>query len=164
MTTRQSESELSNTGVVFRRDDYAGLWVRVLVDAIDLSVAGLATLLMFFPLLLLSPDDERLPVQMFFLLAFVVWLLYFVCLKYFSRTLGYRLCRVRLVNLQGQPPTLWEVLTRSAFAVTFFAYWLVVDFVWLGGDPSRQMLRDKVAHTYVVRRDAEPSATGPIVY
>ena len=163
MTTGHSQTATSSTGVVFRRGDCASFWIRLLVDVIDIVVAGIAVLVILIPLFLWPPDDARVQVRVFFFVVLGVWLIYFVFLKYFSRTVGYRLCRVRLVNLQGQPPTLWEVFTRSMFAVIGPAN-LVVDLVWLSGDPLRQALRDKFAHTYVVRGNAEPSATGSIEY
>jgi uncharacterized RDD family membrane protein YckC len=151
------------TGVVFKREDCAGFGVRVLVDFIDIVLAILAVVLISFPLLLIIPDDALSQIRAVFFLAVAVWLTYFVFLKYSSRTLGYRLCGVRLVNLQGQPPTLWEVFTRGLFAVIGPGN-LFFDLIWLGGDPHRQALRDKFAHTYVVRSGAEPVATGPIGY
>jgi len=151
------------TGVVFKRDDCAGFWVRMMVDLIDILVAAIAVVVIAVPLLRVIPEDDLSKVRALFLLAVAVWLTYFVFLKYFSRTLGYRLCGVRLVNLQGQPPTLWEVFTRGLFAVMGPGN-LFFDLIWLGGDPHRQALRDKFAHTYVVRTRAEPVAAGTIGY
>jgi uncharacterized RDD family membrane protein YckC len=104
-----------NTGVVYNRDDYAGFLVRIFVDLIDILVAAIAVVVIAFPLMLIVPDDDLYQLRALFFLVVAVWLIYFVVLKYFSRTIGYRLGRVRLVNLQGQPPTLWEVLMRGLF-------------------------------------------------
>jgi uncharacterized RDD family membrane protein YckC len=104
-----------STGVVFKRDDCAGFWVRLLIDLIDIVVAGIAVVVIAFPLLIILDDDVYLLRALFFLVA-AVWLIYFFLLKFFTRTIGYRLGRVRLVNLQGQPPTLWEVFARALFA------------------------------------------------
>jgi hypothetical protein len=41
---------------------------------------------------------------------------------------------------------------------------LLVDIIWLGGDPNRQSIRDKFAGTYVVRRKAQPAGFAPIRY
>lgn len=164
MNAAQSETVVANAGVLFRREDCAGFWLRVLVDAIDFCVAFTAAFGIYFALLRVSPDDFLFQVRMLLFLLLGVWLLYFVLLKYASsRTIGYRVCRVRLVNLQGQPPTLWEVFTRALFMV-MGPLNMLVDLIWLSGDPCRQALRDKFAHTYVVRRGAEPVATGRIGY
>jgi hypothetical protein len=71
MAAKQSES-VAKTGVVFRREDCAGFWLRLLVDVVDFFVAGIVVLVVLFPLLLLSPDDDRLQIRMFFLLVLAI--------------------------------------------------------------------------------------------
>jgi len=39
-----------------------------------------------------------------------------------------------------------------------------MDLLWVSGDAQRQSLRDKLAHTYVVKVKAQPVGTGKIVY
>jgi hypothetical protein len=39
----------------------------------------------------------------------------------------------------------------------------LIDLMWLTGDANRQAIRDKFAGTYVVRQDAMPAGTGPIL-
>jgi hypothetical protein len=39
-----------------------------------------------------------------------------------------------------------------------------VDLLWISSDPCRQALRDKVAHTYVVRVTAVPTGVGQVIY
>ena len=40
----------------------------------------------------------------------------------------------------------------------------VLDLLWVWSDSYRQTLRDKLAYTYVVRRDAVPEGRGPIAF
>ena len=40
----------------------------------------------------------------------------------------------------------------------------LVDLLWISSDPSKQALRDKIAHTYVIRKNAVPAGTGQVVY
>jgi hypothetical protein len=40
----------------------------------------------------------------------------------------------------------------------------LLDLLWVPSDPCRQALRDKFAHTYVIRRDAVPVGSGRIAY
>lgn len=39
---------------------------------------------------------------------------------------------------------------------------LTLDLLWSGIDPEHQTLVDRLASTYVVRRDSSPAGSGPI--
>lgn len=41
---------------------------------------------------------------------------------------------------------------------------MLIDVIWLTNDERRQALRDKFAHTYVIRSGAVPLGHGAIVY
>jgi uncharacterized RDD family membrane protein YckC len=104
-------------------------------------------------------------------LAFAIWLilfyLYFVVGKRSrARTLGYRLGRVRIIGIHGDSPTTARLTFRLVFAMigVYSTGWGVFDLLWLTGDDHRQTLRDKLAHTYVVKASATPAGRGPIVY
>jgi len=89
---------------------------------------------------------------------------YFVLLKRSRfRTLGYKLCGARIVNLQGDRPSVYSLTIRLLFAV-FGPLNLLLDLIWIPTDECRQALRDKFAHTYVVRFNAAPEGRGTVVY
>ena len=69
---------------------------------------------------------------------------------------------VRIVGQDGGKPGISSLTLRLLFGVLGPLNWL--DLVWLSGDTHRQALRDKLAGTYVVRKDARPAGTGKIVY
>src|SRR5215212_7591002 len=69
----------------------------------------------------------------------------------------------RIVNLRGERPRRLALLGRLLFAVLGPANFLV-DLLWVSSDPSKQALRDKIAHPYVIRKNAAPAGTGQIVY
>jgi uncharacterized RDD family membrane protein YckC len=88
---------------------------------------------------------------------------YFVVLKRSKAgTVGYRLCGVRVVGLDGRPATLKALAFRTLFAV--LAPLSGFDSIWIAGDPHRQALRDKLAQTYVVKRKAVPVGTGKVAF
>lgn len=88
---------------------------------------------------------------------------YFVVLKRSKfRTLGYRLGRVKIVDLDGQVPSYQTLSLRSAFGLIGPLNWL--DLIWLFNDTHGQALRDKFAGTYVVKNDAQPAGEGRIVF
>ncbi|NJL31861.1 MAG: RDD family protein [Phycisphaerales bacterium] len=65
-----------------------------------------------------------------------------------GRTLGKMICGLRVVNLQGQPPHLWQVLGRNALKVLDLVAWplLILPII----SPQRQRLGDMMAKTLVV--------------
>lgn len=150
-------------GVFYRPFDYCGAWRRLVVDMVDVIAAFALFFLAAVGIVLVDPDftpmeDTILP------LLFVVWFAYFVGFKASPlRTLGYRLGRVKAVTLQGQPLTFWLHCVRFLFMV-FGPVNFLVDLLWISTDPMRQTLRDKLAHTYVVKADATPAGEGRIVY
>jgi uncharacterized RDD family membrane protein YckC len=147
-----------NTGLYFRREDYAAIWRRFLIDIIDLLTVGTLCVALFALLWRSVPNKVILWSWMAILFG------YFVILKS-SRlgTLGYRVAGVRIVGLNGQSPSLWNLTVRMMFLFLGpFNY--VADLIWLSGDPHRQALRDKFAQTYVIRKKAMPAGTGTVIH
>ena len=137
--------------VYYRPEDHAGVIRRLVIDFVDTAVAVTISVVLSS----LVPVPIAWP---------VVWLLYFVALKGSRfRTLGYVLAGTRIVNYSGQRPGYLTLLGRLAFAVLGPVNFLI-DLCWVSSDPSRQALRDKFAHTHVVRARAVPAGTGRIVY
>jgi uncharacterized RDD family membrane protein YckC len=148
-------------GVYYQRQDYAGLWRRLLAAIVDaiVAVAGL------FALLIGTPSTASV------FLLLMVWLALFflyliVCKRTRVRTLGYRLARVRLVDIRGDSPRSLRVTFRLLLALMggYSSVLGLVDLLWITGDDHKQALRDKLAHTYVIRAGAQPAGRGPIVY
>jgi uncharacterized RDD family membrane protein YckC len=147
-----------STGVYFRREDYAPLWLRILIDIIDLLVAG--TICVALAVALYSLSLERVTPAAWVLGIFS----YFVLLKRSNiGTVGYRVGRVRAVGIDGNPPSLLALTMRLLFGVLGPINWLL-DLGWLSNDAHRQALRDKFAQTYVIKRNAQPAGTGKLVY
>jgi uncharacterized RDD family membrane protein YckC len=95
-----------------------------------------------------------------------VALLYFVVLKRSTfRTPGYRLGRVRIIGLDGEPPSYGALILRFMFLMfgMLGPFNWALDIVWLSSDVHRQALRDKFANTYVIKANARPAGRGKIV-
>ena len=149
-------------GVYFKPEEYAGFFRRLFIDIIDIVTA----ILVWFCLASLAIvfTDERLAKAIVLLLFPTVWFSYFVLLKRSSiRTLGYKLGAARIVSLQGSHPGIPSLTLRFLFSV-FGPLNFLFDLLWIPSDKHRQALRDKFAHTYVVRADAKPAGHGRIVY
>src|SRR5215470_3899150 len=166
----ETSTELGQ-GVYYRREDYAGVWRRLLIEGIDFSVAFAFSLgLTIFLLIILasgSDPEEALAVHWKWILLTVwpaVWFAYLVILKRTRfRTLGYLIGGARIVNLQGNIPGIGPLTVRLAFA-TIGPINVIIDLFWMTGDDNRQALRDKFASTYVIKKAAEPAGQGNIVY
>jgi uncharacterized RDD family membrane protein YckC len=148
------------SGVYYRREDYASFWRRLAVDAIDFVVAGAPASLLMVGLWTVFPSLGA--ADGFMVGAAVAAFGYFVVLKRSRfRTLGYRLWGVRILGLDGRTPGWGSLILRLSFALVGPLNW-VVDLMWLSGDLHRQALRDKFAHTYVVKASAEPAGAGKV--
>jgi uncharacterized RDD family membrane protein YckC len=151
------------SGVFFLERDYVGVSRRLLIDFVDTALVIALCAVFGYVVITVWPHEESLTLALFACLA-SIWFGYFVILKRSRfRTLGYILGGARIVNLQGQRPSVLSLLSRILFVAAGPANFLI-DLFWIPTDPCRQAIRDKFAHTYVVRKDAVPAGTGPIVY
>ena len=147
-------------GFYYRTQDYVGVWRRLLVVFVDIAVV--LGLIVAAGIALYTLLPERFGVALQLPVAAGLSFLYLVLLKRSRlRTIGYRLAGVRVVDFHGGMPSVASLTLRLTFAV-FGPFNILLDLLWIPGDPHRQALRDKFAHTYVVRSQAEPAGSAPI--
>ncbi len=151
------------TGVVYAPQDYVSTPRRLLIDAVDMVTALAAgAIVVWLVNVLFSPGDAIFGIALLIFAA--VWFVYFVLLKRSRmRTVGYAVAGARIVNLRGERPGIGALTLRLMFVVAGPVNFLV-DLVWISGDANRQALRDKFAHTYVIRAGAVPAGSGRVVY
>jgi uncharacterized RDD family membrane protein YckC len=151
----ESKAEM---GPYYAPADYAGLFRRFAILFVDGFVAFIA--LGIIGVALNDPGDRSITPAQLSSFAVFCWL-YFVVLETYAGTLGFLVTRVRIVTLKGERPGLFRMTFR-------FLIWILgpinalVDFIWLTGDDYKQTLRDKIAGTLVIRKDAVPAGTGEI--
>lgn len=152
-------------GVLFRREDCAGIFRRLLATFVDggllvVFVVGWWAACRFT----LMGIGGAVVGWLWFASVSLAAILYFAVLKRSDvGTLGYRLAGIRVVGLDGSPPGFWAMFLRFGVGSLWLftgSLLLVLDLLWLGGDDQRQSLRDKLAGTLVVRRNAIPIAAG----
>jgi hypothetical protein len=68
-------------------------------------------------------------------------------------TPGYRLMGIKLVSMDGSAVTLRRVAIRQISSL-LSAFPCGLGFLWVAFDPNRQAWHDKIAGTYVVKKDA----------
>ncbi len=150
-------------GVYYRSGDYARFSRRLGIDLIDIAVTCVLWFLTTLVVWIVIPSDEP-PLWSAYVILAVVAFGYFVLLKRSPvRTLGYKVCGAQLVNLQGTRPGIPSLTLRLLFGV-FGPLNLLLDLIWMSSDRHCQTLRDKYAHTYVVKTGARPKGRGRIVY
>jgi uncharacterized RDD family membrane protein YckC len=163
---RKTEEAAGRTcyGVYYSRDDYAGFWRRLAVDFIDFIFLFVVLVVMTIGTAIILPGGGQAMAHVIFWSSIALGFVYLVLFKRSPlRTLGYLLWGVKIVNLQGERPSLWALTIRALF-VFIGPLNMLVDLLWLTGDEHRQSLRDKWAHTYVIRNRAVPAGQGPIMW
>src|SRR5882757_373256 len=104
-------------GVYFRREDYAGFWLRLLAEIIDVVVCGAICFALSIALSAALPPSTRM-VDLVLSTSAVAAFGYFVVLKRSKiGTVGYLVCGIRVVGLDGRPATLRALTFRTLFAV-----------------------------------------------
>ncbi|HYP08034.1 MAG TPA: RDD family protein [Bryobacteraceae bacterium] len=150
-------------GVYFRLEDYASLGRRLIAAAIDGVVLGLICLGAMVAILG-SLGFNRATLNAAIVVLLSILFCYGVLLKRSRyRTLGYRIAGVKVVGLDGKRAACSALAMRLLFLPLGPLNW-IVDLAWVSGDPHRQSLRDKLAHTYVVKVGAEPIGSGPVLF
>jgi uncharacterized RDD family membrane protein YckC len=149
-------------GVYYAASDYVGFFRRTLIDLVDGIVLVVAWAIGIIAIRFMPPSTQpEGSAAIFYMLA--VAFVYLVVLKRYARTLGYLLAGARIVNMQGQSPSLIAMSVRAVFLFIGPGNTLL-DLFWLTSDRDRQAIRDKFAKTYVIRDSAQPAGSGAIRY
>jgi len=170
-----STDSRTKDGVYYKIEDYGSLLRRFLAIAADLVVLILLSLLIAWIWSFFAEPPELNPafeygwLSMAFISPGYFWCCLLVSYIYMTvvkasklRTLGYRITGLRVVNLQGVRPSIFQMTWRFIL-LAFGPIDFLADLIWLGGDDNRQTIRDKIAATYVIRPDAVPIGVGTII-
>ena len=155
-------SPARNLGQFYERKDYAGLFRRLVIIAVDLGVlAGLYLAVSALDGAIRRDDGPFLSPAAFYSWLALVYTYLVVLEASPIGTLGFLLTGVRIVTLDGRRPSILRMTFRLLF-------WILgpinalVDLFWLTGDAYRQTLRDKFSGTLIIRKGAVPAGTGAI--
>ncbi len=135
-----------------------------MVDVIDFTLLLVVVVTTALGAALVLPNREQALPHLLFWSGIALGFVYLVLLKHSRfRTLGYLVGGIRIVSIQGQRPSIWSLTIRALFAF-FGPLNMLIDIMWVTSDERCQALRDKFAHTYVIRHRAIPMGQGAIVY
>jgi uncharacterized RDD family membrane protein YckC len=147
-------------GVFFRQEDYAGFWRRLAADAVDVA---LIILLLTAATSLFS--EAEMPARVYTFVLLTICYVYLVLLKRSRvRTLGYILTRIRIVDLQGNPPSVLSLSLRLFLALLTSLLGFPYGMVWIYNNRRRQATWDALARTYVVKARAQPVGRGRMTH
>jgi uncharacterized RDD family membrane protein YckC len=156
MATRQRDTSLGH-GVYYAPHDYVGIGRRFVILLVDSFVLAVVITCVAIVCVLIGG-----PPLLFITASIGVFWSYEVVLKRSAmRTVGYRLTGSRIVNLQGERPSLFALTFRSLLWL-FGPFNLLFDLLWCGIDDDRQTLRDRFAETCLINENATPIGTGEI--
>jgi uncharacterized RDD family membrane protein YckC len=148
-------------GVLYRKNDYPGFFTRLLIDVVDISAIILFSAISFLTLFANVENDLTIG-----RLLFAYFLMGFGYLGPWKATrfptLGYLVFRVKIVNAMGERINVWQATGRAILMFVGPVNYLF-DLIWLYGETPRQALRDKLAGTYLIKKNAQVESSGKIV-
>lgn len=152
---------MTRTGPIFRSSDYPGFFIRLGIDILDIAFILVACFAAFLLAASFIGDGVWLGRAVFCLI--LVPFLYLGPLKATRiPTLGYLLFRVKLVDIEGKRPNLWQASGRG-LALCIGPLNILLDLFWLYNSAPRRALRDVFSGTFLIRKDAQVEGTGTIV-
>ncbi len=136
---------------------YAGFWRRAAATLIDLAVVGIAILLLALAVVTgfeINRDRWGVGDLVYWVGNVVLFWLYFAGLESGRRqaTLGKRLLRLRVIDLDGEPISFGRATLRH-FAKLLSLLPLTAGFIAVAFTPRRQGLHDIIAGCLVLRAD-----------
>ncbi len=148
-----------NLGVIYDKTEYAGIIKRIIIAAVDTMIILIVTSAVLYISDYMIIDDTTY-IKFNFIFFFIFSIFYLALLKRSKiRTLGYTLTGVKIVDLRGKKPSIFNMVFR-AILLLFGPFELIFDIIWLMQEPTRQTLRDKYTGTYVINKKANPVGSG----
>ena len=145
------------SGVIYKKSEYAGLIKRIVIAVVDILVILIVSfVVLFLTDYLIYDETTYLKFNIIFFLIFSVCYLALLKRSKFG-TLGYILTGVKIVNLKGRKPSVFDMVFRTLL-LTIGPFELFFDIIWLTQESTKQTLRDKYVGTYVINRSAVPIA------
>ncbi|WP_397568684.1 RDD family protein [Schlesneria sp. T3-172] len=156
---------------LYRRQDYVGATRHALIFAIDGFILQLICLILLDIDAAIFNSSKTAPANAYNVVGLSACLV--VCWFYLAvlkpsrfRSPGYWITDARIVTIHGQPPSPWRMTKRLIWSVLsiccYYPVSIVTDLLWTAVEDERQMLRDLVFETRLIRNKAVPTGTGRI--
>ena len=146
-----NEKIKNESGLPRETHELAGLTSRLLAYIIDMFLVVVLVLLVFFVLALVGGDDSASISQAIALAVSIGYHWYFWTRRD-GQTPGKFALRIRVVKADGTPIGDTDAVIRAiGYNVSSFVFGL--GYIWAIFDKNNQTWHDKLARTYVVRKD-----------
>jgi len=156
-------NKLEESGVYFDTKDCANFFMRLVIIIVDGGIV-IGSFLVFFDI----EESIFWSTGNTYSTSLIIWLgflyLYLVEMKRRCGSLGNMVTSTKLVSLHGTIPSISSMITRSVISIFLSIPLLLIDWVWMLGDPSRQMVRDKFTGVYVVKKGRSAAGNGKFTY
>lgn len=161
-----SENDFSGP-ILYRREDYVGPFRHLLIFAVDSCV--LYFLLVALTLIAIPIGDliTTNPMPIVALLWLILSWVYLAVMKPSRfRSVGYWIADARIITIYGKPPSPGQMTMRLIWAamywVPYFTVSIFTDLIWTTMNDERQMLRDLIVGTRMIRHHAKPVGVGKV--
>jgi uncharacterized RDD family membrane protein YckC len=162
---------VSSGPLLYRRKDYVGALRHSVIFAVDGFIIYLICSILFAlhkavidSLQVESPQEFDVLGGLGCILA--CWVYLAVLKPSPFRSVGYWIADARIVTIYGRPPSPWRMTLRliwSALSLnSYYPVSIVTDLLWTTIEDERQMLRDLVTETRLIRNNAKPIGVGKI--
>lgn len=152
---------------IYWRKDYVGGLRHFLIFVVD----GAVILLFLMPVtsiigILAGELTGATPLFMPWLPLLSIWAYLAVLKPSRYGSLGYWVADARIVTIQGHQPSPFRMTLRLVWALFWWygTFGFITDLFWVSANRERQMLRDLLAETRLIRRKAKPIGIGKTTY
>lgn len=152
---------------IYRREDYVGAVRHLLIFLVD----GAVILFFLMPLatiVAIVGGAVTGTTTLFYpwLPMLCIWSYLAVLKPSRYRSLGYWAADARIVTIHGKKPSPFRMTLRLMWALFWWNGFLgfIIDLFWTPTNRERQMLRDLLAETRLIRSKAEPIGIGKTTY
>lgn len=152
---------------IYRREDYVGSVRHLLIFVVDGAVIlfflmPLTTMFAIFAGSVTGTTTLFIP----WLPLLCIWAYLAVLKPSRYRSLGYWAADTRIVTIQGTRPSPFRMTLRLLWALFWWygPFGFIMDLFWTSTNGERQMLRDLLAETRLIRNKAKPIGVGKTTY
>lgn len=130
---------------------YAGFWRRFAAVLIDGLVLGVVNAVLSF-VILLGLGNSSSGIAVSYVLGFGGAIAYYCFYQArVGQTLGKKALGVKVVDANGQTPTVMTFFLREIVGKAISGIILGIGYLWMLWDGKKQCVHDKIAGTYVVK-------------
>ncbi|MDB5344548.1 MAG: signal peptide protein [Schlesneria sp.] len=152
---------------IYRREDYVGAVRHFLIFVVDgavilFFVMPLTTTFAIFAGSVTGTTTLFIP----WLPLLCIWAYLAVLKPSRYRSLGYWAADTRIVTIHGKTPSPFRMTLRRLWALFWWygSLGFILDLFWTSTNRERQMLRDLLAETRLIRSKAKPIDIGSTTY